>query len=174
MATNLRDFIQERRREILEQISALKIELQELKLAEAAIHSGTPSQTAVRRSDEDKPTIKEMILGALEGRKEGADAIKVITLIRQEYGEDVERSSLSPQLTRLRREGKVTLNNGIWKLSEFIDGTTSDEAAPSTELGGGLVQAPDFPIEPPEGASPSTSTTYRQDFKEILGDDIPF
>lgn len=174
MTTNLRHFIEVRRREILDQISNLKNELHELKLAEAAIQTGVVGVSSVKREDEGKPTIKAMVLGALEGRPEGADANRIIVLIRHDFGEEVERSSLSPQLSRLKNEGKIVLNSGTWRLSEFVDGSASSEADPSAEKGGGIVQAPDFPIASPEGASPSTSTTYPQDFKDILGDDIPF
>lgn len=173
--SKLRNYIETRREEILRQIDELKAELQEIKLAETAIKLGVVNSAPTKPYSDNRSTIKQMVAEVLQGRPNGADAADIVTLIKQEFGEDVARSSLSPQLSRLKEEGKVILEGRIWRLSEFEKGSDVGTSEPSAENGGGLVRAPDFPIASPEGANPSTSTeTSRPDFWRVPDDDIPF
>ncbi|WVT73442.1 hypothetical protein QM996_18505 [Sinorhizobium chiapasense] len=171
---NLREFIEQRRSEILRQISELKAELAELKLAEAAIKSGVIPAGGTRPDTRDRGTIKEMVVDVLSGRPDGAEASDILQLILNSFGEEIPRSSLSPQLSRLKEEGTIVLHGRTWKLSEYDEGSDGETSEPSTE-GGGAVREPDSSIRIPEGANPSTSTeTVHPSFTRTSDEDIPF
>jgi len=65
-----------------------------------------------------KLTMKELILRALtEQFPNGATAAQMLDFFTHGWGRhDVVRTSLSPQLSRLRQEGKIELNGLVWKL----------------------------------------------------------
>lgn len=59
-------------------------------------------------------TIKEMIRQIVRGRPDGLAAGEILREIESRFGVGVERTSLSPQLSRLRAAGEVTLQDGRW------------------------------------------------------------
>jgi hypothetical protein len=155
---SLREFIAGRRDEIKKQIAALKGELRDLDLAEAAIKTGTITVHAPAVSTPGKPTIKEMVLEVLSGRGGlGVEASEIIALISNRFGEEVPRSSLSPQLSRLKEDGLLDLEGRIWKIASSKEDRGAETPRPSDEFGGGEVRGRALPTESPEGASPSTS-----------------
>lgn len=135
--TGIRTFIIERRREIQAQIDALKAELLELDAAEDAVKARANSEvqhiggTVVATPTSSKMTIKEMILEVLGVLPAGADANKIIRVIRDRFGKDIPRTSLSPQLSRLRQEGHLDLDGSIWRISNRQD--LFDEKAKAPE-----------------------------------------
>jgi hypothetical protein len=76
------------------------------------------SSPLLAKSDE-RPTIKELVVNALatnqEFRRYGATAAELKECLKHMFDRDVEMSSLSPQLSRLRDDGVLTLENGKWK-----------------------------------------------------------
>jgi hypothetical protein len=62
-------------------------------------------------------TIKQLIIKSLTDHfRDGATAAELIEFIGNAYGRQIERSSFSPQLSRLREEGMVRLLlSGKWK-----------------------------------------------------------
>jgi DNA-binding transcriptional ArsR family regulator len=64
-------------------------------------------------------TIKQMTLCALRDHfTEGASPTELRDYMKSAYAKDIDRNSISPQLTRLREEGMVDmLSSGKWKLS---------------------------------------------------------
>ena len=75
---------------------------------------GPPSDVQVEM------TIKEMILSALRDHfiDYGASPTELRDYMKSAYDRDIDRNSISPQLSRLREEGMVDmLNSGKWKLS---------------------------------------------------------
>lgn len=170
----LRDFIDRRRNEIKAQISALKSELSELALAEAALRNGLPIEAATTKKG-SKLTIKEMVIAILQKRPQGAEASELIDLIHNSYGEALARPSLSPQLSRLKDEGSLELSGKIWILKNSKGGSISGENEPPQEFGGSEVRGQVFPAGPPEGANPSTSSPiHHSGFSRDLDDEIPF
>lgn len=107
---SLRDYIADRRVALKAQIQQLRAELRELDIAEAALSSETgeaePSQSA--------PTIKGMVTVVLKTGP--ADAHEIVGEIKKNFGVEVARSSLSPQLSRLKAEGVVQLDGTKWSL----------------------------------------------------------
>lgn len=110
--TALRQFLSRREAEILEQMKLLERELAEIRAA----------WSAVQGSDETRPsskagatiTIKEMIRRILRGRPDGMSANEILQEIERRFGVRIERTSLSPQLSRLRDGNELTLENGRW------------------------------------------------------------
>jgi DNA-binding transcriptional ArsR family regulator len=87
---------------------------------EAGLTELTSEATLPPPVDPDaKITIKEMILAALRDHfHDGASPTELSDYMKSAYGKDVDRNSISPQLSRLKEEGMVDmLSNGKWKLS---------------------------------------------------------
>jgi hypothetical protein len=71
-----------------------------------------------RYMDRRDSTIKKMVVSILaESPKEGLDALEILERIRQKYGLEIERTSLSPQLSRLKNEGILANENQRWMLT---------------------------------------------------------
>jgi hypothetical protein len=93
--------------------------------------TGAVSNATVNLSEQ--PTIKQLILRALgdQFRDEGATPAQLRTYIHDAYGREIDRTSMGPQLSRLREEGLVEqmmgmLNEGKWTLK--LRGTIEDAA----------------------------------------------
>lgn len=141
---NLRDFIAQRRAEIGDQIGKLQQELADLDIAEAALSNGPQKAPSVEvvskpfiapnlviaRPLVRRGTIKAKVLAVLRAHESG-DANDIREWIHSQFGEDVPRESLSPQLSRLKADGWLTLEGKNWK---YIDATTNE--TPDAELSG--------------------------------------
>lgn len=174
--SQIRQFIEARREEIKEQIAALKQELRELNLAEGAIKSGVvPSRDEGVASSSSRTTIKEMVVEVLEDRPNGAEASEIIELIANSFGESIARSSLSPQLSRLKEEGVLSLEGRVWLLQKYAKGPEATTSEPNDSSGGGEVQERALPTASPEGAIPSTASPHHSDhIFDPDDDEIPF
>lgn len=110
----LRAFITKREREIREQIRDLRSELHELK----TVKQNLPESQSTIADDEARPepgrTIKDMVRSSLTKRPNGLTATALLKAIAEDFDATIERTSLSPQLSRLRRAGDVVLKDGIW------------------------------------------------------------
>jgi hypothetical protein len=60
-------------------------------------------------------TIKAAILELLATAK-GMTALEILSEINSRHGSSFSRESLSPQLSRLKFEGKIKSNEGVWSL----------------------------------------------------------
>ena len=130
----LREFIRNRRNELLRQISTLQSELKELDLAQSAIGDHMTetfvADTSLREIAEagqvarprlrSKKTIKQMAVDMLCDKPNGATAIEIIELIHERFGVDVPRASISPQLSRLKLDGEVEYTNNKWSLPQHL------------------------------------------------------
>lgn len=120
--TGLRDFIAKRRSEIHTEMAKLRAELEELQAAERAVSSSaatvdnmpvTPPPSFGTTSS-DGMTIKQYVMDILVQHASGLTAREIITAICDAHGVAIERTSLSPQLSRLKSEGKITLIGRKW------------------------------------------------------------
>lgn len=115
MKTTLRDFIAGREAEIKEQMKALRTELAELKLAKSALDqtgSGQPQPVAQPTG----PTIKDMVREILKSDVLGLTSTQILREISERFGRDLERTSLSPQLSRMKQDGEVELIGETWSM----------------------------------------------------------
>lgn len=89
-------------------------------------------------------TMKQLILQALgEHLTHGATANELLDFFATHWGRtEIMRTSLSPQLSRLKEEGKIELRGKVWTLARNENG--APEGAP--EAG----EAPTSPLEDPD------------------------
>lgn len=111
MTTTLRDFIASREIEIRDLQKALKLEFRELQLAKAALDGQQNASSSVSTSG---PTIKEMARELLSNAPKGLTSAGVLEGIKKSFGRDIERTSLSPQLSRLKDDGELVLEGEVW------------------------------------------------------------
>ncbi|HEX8532884.1 MAG TPA: hypothetical protein VF662_01835 [Allosphingosinicella sp.] len=107
--TALRQFLSRREAEIVEQIKLLEAELAEIRTAWSALQRDESAESSERVS-----TIKDMVRGILRSRPDGLSAGEILAEIKERFAVHVERTSLSPQLSRLRSSEEVTLQGGRW------------------------------------------------------------
>ena len=126
--TTLRDFIATRQAEIASQMAALKREERELRIALEALDGG--KRRANGKSRPGRLTIKEMIVDVLHQHGE-ATAETIIARVKGKFGVDVPKSSMSPQLSRLKVERVVDLDllNRTWRLANEGQPPSQNEAA---------------------------------------------
>ncbi len=119
--TTLREFIAERKAEIKTQIGALRTEERELKVALDAIDASADADLGGSSGAADRTTIKGRIVEALQLHPGGGSTEQVAAWIESKHGVTIPRSSLSPQISRLKKNGVVILNeNKNWQLAEFL------------------------------------------------------
>ena len=121
----LSEFIARRRQEIAVAEEALKEHLralaaERLQLARAVV--------GVKERRKPRGVIKRAVLELLEQNPDGMDALTILVTINYRLGSNFERTSLSPQLSRLKEDGFVSLNRKIWKLAAT---TSAHEISPA-------------------------------------------
>lgn len=131
MATTLRDFIAQREAEIRDQQKALKAELRDLQIAKTALEA----QNAPDASKGLGPalTIKEMAREVLSRQPNGLNSSGIQDGIKKSFGRDVERTSLSPQLSRLKDDGELALDGDVWFTTEHYAAVRSQQSTVADE-----------------------------------------
>ncbi len=119
---DLRQFLEQREELIVRKREELKRELEELRHVRASLESGR--HMLARNEHREKLTIKEMIRAVLEQNPTGGTSDQIVSWISQTFDNEVARSSLSPQLSRLKSEGEVDLDDelGKWRLRYHSSG----------------------------------------------------
>jgi hypothetical protein len=132
--TTTRDFLVKRQAEIQKklepliqqrseterEIAVLERELSDVRSAADAlgmVNRLPESNLGVTRREAPTPTIKEAALQILRDFPEGLIALDILAKINERYDLRLVRSSLSPQLTRLMRDGKLVAHDSVWRLA---------------------------------------------------------
>lgn len=143
---SLRDLLDSRRSEIEAQLKALRAELEDIRIAVAAI-SGAPPGPVARgpgrpSRNEIKPgSIKDWVLKALQDEPDGLETEEIIVKIGLLGGPKIVRNSMTPQLSRLKADdNKITLEGKRWKLLPPL-------AEPEFSSSFGAGSAPDWQIK---------------------------
>jgi hypothetical protein len=125
------DFLVQQEHALRKQLKAIQSELQKVEAARQAIrkvearkdkeNSLRAEQREVIHLRAKKPetnmTIKAMVFELLKGLPEGASAEELIERIAEDYKTEVPRTSISPQLSRMKDDGVLRrTENGIWLL----------------------------------------------------------
>ena len=98
--------------EVFERVKRLLEELKPALVVEVAESSPTKPATATTK------TLGEIILGVMKPGEEYA-ADKVARLIKERYGVEVERSSVSAMMRMLAKKGKLKrTGRGVYQLAE--------------------------------------------------------
>lgn len=127
MMSSLTEYLDAREAEIKKIRSELLKEQKQIKAARAAIEdkdapkiesgeSNSPNNKVERQT----LTIKEMVLHVLRDTLSGgpATASEIINAVNSEFGKDFPRTSVSPQLSRLRQSGDLVDYDGKWAIPE--------------------------------------------------------
>lgn len=155
----VRDFLPHREQELMQEIEVLRKrlvpkeqELAEVRKAMTALglineaagvaNRIIPAPTQVATLVTTPLTIKQMILGALRDHfHDGASPVELSAYMRTEYGREVDRNSISPQLARLRQDRAVEQTGGAadpkWKLTGADQNVDLKDEEPEPE-GSGL------------------------------------
>lgn len=78
------------------------------------------------------------MLEILGDHANGMPALDILAALNRRLGTDYPRTSLSPQLSRLKSEGKVTLDGSLWSL---VKTEPRKEEAADDDLGEGTSAA---------------------------------
>ena len=155
--TTLRDFIASRETDIKAQMKALRKELGELKAAKSALEART-TPFGPDGQVQGTMTIKDMIRDVLKSAPQGQTSTEIQTKIAEHFNRQIERTSLSPQLSRMKDDGEVTLIDNMWFLpvATESDSNANHESLSETQNGwaadNGFGDADfdeDFDTEPP-------------------------
>ena len=114
---DLWQFLERREEEIIRKRKALSDELEALREARASLENRRrhPPRSAIIQ---EKLTIKEMVRNVLSRNPEGGTSDQIANWINEIHGVEVARTSLSPQLSRLKADDQITLHDetGVWQL----------------------------------------------------------
>ncbi|AMJ62277.1 hypothetical protein [Bosea sp. PAMC 26642] len=97
--------------------------------------------TVSRRPIPEK-TIKEAVLEVLGVLGTGLTALDLLSAINAKFDTDYPRTSLSPQLSRLKAEGKITRLGNLWSLAPDAP-ETNEPAHPTSEGTNERAQVPE-------------------------------
>lgn len=145
----LLDYLSARRAEIEAQMKALKGELAEIRVAEAALNGAPTGRTAVSGPQGGgvvrEGSIKDWVLKALSTYQGGMTTDGVRAAVAGLGGPDVPRNSMTPQLSRLKAAALIELDGRLWRLAAndpfmFENEETPDGYQPS----GASEEAEDF------------------------------
>jgi hypothetical protein len=159
--TSLREYLDGREKTLVREIASLREELVPLESELADVRKAKSAlareeQTAAAPPPASAPdvppgtkpspyqhlTMKELTLKALKEKfPMGATANDLLEFFGNAWGRtDVVRSSLSPQLSRLKWEGKIGLDGYVWFLLEppkKVEAPTEDQSGGASDDGGG-------------------------------------
>jgi hypothetical protein len=149
MPETLSEFIARRRQEIAVAEEALKEQLRALAAERLRLARAATAITGAKERRQPRGAIKRAVLETLEHAPEGMDALTILFTINYRLGSHFERTSLSPQLSRLKEDGFITLNRKIWKLAA----TSANEISPAhfKSEGDGCAGLFSAPLKPGEG-----------------------
>lgn len=78
--------------------------------------SGDEQNHSHSRRRRGRMSMKEAVLEVLREAGHGLSALEILPLMNQKIGVEYERTSLSPQLTRLKEDGEIERDGVIWTL----------------------------------------------------------
>lgn len=123
---SLRNLLSTRRSEIAKQIEVLRAELAEIAVAEAALGV---EQTVEVRLKLRRGSIKEAVVGVLMSHPNGLKTDQIIEALGKN-GMTVMRSSLTPQLSRLKSSGVLRRANSLWILTSVSEPSRETSLVP--------------------------------------------
>ena len=146
--TSLQDFIADRLRQLdmeeaplRERLQSITEEREQLRAAAAAAGIKLPDDSREiekalevlrrpsRRTIPEK-TLKDAVVEVLRAKAGGMTALEILAAINLRFSADYPRTSLSPQLSRLKAEGKLIREGIVWRLPD----QKQKSAVPGTAL----------------------------------------
>lgn len=113
----------QRRDQLRDQLQGAEAELEEVRRAKAALtgsdQSGSPHAVVVDDDRYARMTNKQLAVAALEQHfTSGAKASELVSFFKSRWNREIDRSTFSPQLTRLLRDGLVEKDGMVWRLKK--------------------------------------------------------
>jgi hypothetical protein len=102
-------------------IQKLRMELAEIDQAAKAIgvsHQTAEVQLTAERRKTPTPTIKQAVLSILAEHPSGLTALDILALINRRFDLAIVRTSLSPQLSRLKQDHEIENDGSLWRIIE--------------------------------------------------------
>lgn len=131
MINDIQKILADQLRQIDAEVARLKSEKDKVKQA-LAIFKAAPAPVTYSGAaggeshSTNEPIFKDKVRQALKTQfPQGATARELLEYINENWTRQIKRASLSPQLSRLRQEGVITVNGGVWKLA-----TTGEDNLP--------------------------------------------
>lgn len=123
MSSDTEKMLADRLKQIDTQIENLKAEKAKVKQALSIFRETTEGLlfTNMAQKISGEPTFKEKVKDTLANNFQsqgGATALQILDSLNKNWKRQVKRESLSPQLSRLKDEGVLVLNNGFWCLTD--------------------------------------------------------
>ena len=141
MDTELEDYLIANEQRLIEQLEVVRSQLLSIeeklaKFRRAKTAVGV-STNIINYSQSKLPveyrnlTMKDMAVRALANEfRDGATASQLLEYFATAWGRtDIVRESLSPQLSRLKREGQIRLDGRVWHLIENVTGNAAKKVA---------------------------------------------
>jgi hypothetical protein len=108
---------------LLARLAQIKLEREQLRKASLAAGIESHEQTQQLRDVSKRPprrlatkTLKEAIVEILSEKQNGLSAAEILHDLNSRHNASFARASLSPQISRLRQEGRIELTGHIWHL----------------------------------------------------------
>lgn len=113
------EFIAARSKMILKQINDLRQELAALRNLKSTLSGKSVDSSPKSPQNRLNMTFQDMIVDVLNDQpSHSAEALQIIDLIKEKHGKTILRSSISPQLSRLKAKSVLELNNNVWSLTD--------------------------------------------------------
>ena len=111
MDQNARDMLSDRRASLIQRINPLQAEIDQI---DRCLFAMDAASAIPRRPS---TTIQDMALKVLASEPDGLHVLDILALLQRDRP-SLKRESLAPQLSRLKRDGKVcSLGRAGWKLA---------------------------------------------------------
>lgn len=121
----------ERLAELQNIIDSMPEAMRKMTISEARAVRASPSGKRL-----PKGQIKRLVLEVLGNQMEGLDALTILEMINSKASKPYLRTSLSPQLSRLKDDGYIVLEGKIWKLKKIepLDVDSSKDSSKGSDI----------------------------------------
>lgn len=125
MSNRTVDFLTQREGEIEGEIKALNDELRGIYAAKQAMgifvrpvdKVSAPNVNPIADSGQRMSNMG-MVKAVLADFPDGKESNDLLSIVKERFGVEIPRSSLSPQLSKLKKKGEVKWRGGKWKLNK--------------------------------------------------------
>ena len=126
---------------------------------ESALDNATDDIYPMTKRKVSEKTIKETVIEILKEAGRPLTALQILPVINDRLNADYPRSSLSPQLSRLKADGLIELNGRNWCLaSSFAKTNEAEEVTLEDNLSSAPISQPSIPFT--AGSDPSGSLSW--------------
>jgi hypothetical protein len=130
--SELREYLQKRmatleplEKELLAKLAPIQSELEEARRALHSVQSRAPVGRRRGKTGPSATSIQGQILSILKSTPSGLKAVEILERARVDFGRQIRRESLAPQLSRLCADSYIENNAGVYRMSP----TPADDTA---------------------------------------------